>query len=195
MSNLRSNSERLTTPYDLHITLRHILNLSVGKRIEKVAVGCPNCKSLFDEIPQRSCSDVRIPRDSCPCSLKELSTSQEVVKLAAQHAVEDLNRKLKLIEGENCSMLTLKEITSAKQELTSAWNMNFLIRFTVSPSKAKFEALMARRFSTIVSTSPQFELLEETVHVNIEKEPQVCVPMSSTPDSKRINEEDSDDYD
>lgn len=61
VSNLRKNLNRLTTPYDLHITLKHIINLSLGKtKLRKEAVGCPKCRSLFDEIPKvRSCFDAQ----------------------------------------------------------------------------------------------------------------------------------------
>lgn len=173
VSNLRENLNRLTTPYDLHITLKHILNLSVGRtKLLKEAVGCPNCKSLFDKIPMvRSCLDAEIPPHSCPCSLMNLNPLKYVAKSAAEFAVSVLNQKL----NSSCSRLKLTEVTAAKQQRTAPWNINYIIRFNVSPSKAQFEVIVSRKFSSLFSLSPKFELIQEIEHVNKDKEPIVCV--------------------
>lgn len=180
--NLRVNSNRLTTPYDLHITLRHILNLSVKKKFPAVATGCRMCRSLFHEIPiVRTCGDVNIPHESCPCSFEGVSVSKLIVKFAAQHAVDTLNKKLKSKKtenGEDCAILRLRNVTLAKHQLTSPWNLNYVVEFNVTPSNGQFEALLKRKFSSIVTHPPQFELLQEIVHTNIDKEPIVCVPKS-----------------
>lgn len=183
VQNLKINSKRLTTPFDLHITLRHILNLSAEKKVPLKAIGCKNCKSLFDPISiGRSCSNVNIPDESCPCSLVPLKTSLKVVKLAAQHAIDVLNKNLKTMKtksGEHCAMLSLGNITSANQQLTSKSNLNYILRFTVTPSKAQYEVLLRRKASTLFSLSPQFELLNEILHTNVDKEPIVCISKST----------------
>lgn len=176
------NVNRLTTPYDLHITLKHILNLSGEKKVPTKATGCRNCQSLLHEIPLvRSCGDVNIPNDSCPCSLETVSKWKLVTKYAARHAVSALNKKLKSMKaanGEACSTLKLANITSANQQLTDPWNLNYVIEFVVKPSNAKFEALMERTLPSLVTHPPQFNLLQEIVHVNKESEPNICIPKS-----------------
>lgn len=182
VKNLRVNSHRLTTPYDLHITLRHILNLSAFKKIPTKAIGCRNCRSLFHEISLvRSCGDVNIPDDSCPCSLEIIKVSKRVIKFAAQHAVDALNQKLKSMKAENgeaCAVLKLQNIILAQSQLMSPWNLNYLITFNVSPSNAQFEALMERKFESILTYAPRFKLLQEIFHINKDHEPIFCVPKS-----------------
>lgn len=187
--NLKENSNRLTTPFDLHVTLRHILSLSTDEEVPLEASGCKNCHSLFDPATnRRSCRSVNIPDDSCPCSLMPLNASMEVVTLAAQHAVDVLNQNL----TNSCETLKLVNVTSAHQQLTSQWNMNYLIRFTVAPSKAQFEAFLRRRMSTLFSLSPKFELLRQIVHTNAEKEPTVCVLKTEVKRRKESGEDDDD---
>lgn len=187
--NLKENSNRLTTPFDLHVTLRHILSLSTDEEVPLEASGCKNCHSLFEPATnRRSCRSVNIPDDSCPCSLMPLNASMEVVTLAAQHAVDVLNQNL----TNSCETLKLVNVTSAHQQLTSQWNMNYLIRFTVAPSKAQFEAFLRRRMSTLFSLSPQFELLRQIVHTNAEKEPTACVPKTEVKRRKESGEDDDD---
>lgn len=174
---MRNNANRLTTPYDLHITLRHILNLSAEKKVSKKATGCPKCASLFDVIPvERSSEDVNIPDDSNPCSLQDLNVWKNVVWFAARYAVDELNKKLEPMKAENktCATLYLKEVNSAHQQLTSPYNMNYIVRFTVLPSNAQFEALLRRKFSSVVMPSPQFKKILDITLLNDEKGFEVC---------------------
>lgn len=70
VKNLRINKNRLTNHYDLHMTLKHILQLS-GRAPANVtgATGCPKCRSLFEEIPlNRCCEDTGIPDRWCTCN-------------------------------------------------------------------------------------------------------------------------------
>lgn len=184
---------RLTTPYDLHITLKHIINLSIGRtKYQKEAVGCTDCKSLFDKIPLvRSCFEAQVPAHSCPCSLVDVPHSKEVVQYAARHALAALNAKLR----GDCKKLHLKQIIGSRHQRTSPWNLNYIVRFTVSPSKAEFEAIMSRKFSTLFSFEPKFELLQGIVHTNIDKEPLICIPKSTNRDMARKSEMDYDEDD
>lgn len=195
------NTNRLTTPYDLHITLRHILNLSAKKKVAVKASGCQNCKSLFEVIPfARDCNDANIPHDSCPCSLVNLSNTQQVVKFGAQYAVDELNKELADMsteKGECCAKLKLANITFAKQQPTSPWNMNYIIQFTVTPSKARFEVLLKRKFSSLFSSEPVFELMHDVTHIKKISELNACVPrVAAAGDEmeKRIENYDYEDY-
>lgn len=176
--NLKVNVNRLTTPYDLYATLRHIINLSTGKKLETKSLGCRMCKSLFYKISMdRRCIDVHIPHDSCPCSLEKLNGSEEVVQFAAQHSVEVLNQNLtKTKTGQKCAELNLFNVTSAYQQITSPWHIQYIIQFEVSPTLARFEALLERKMKTIVFESPQFELMQAIVQ--LEPEGPICVPPS-----------------
>ncbi|XP_022213885.2 uncharacterized protein LOC111068599 [Drosophila obscura] len=64
---LELNRNRLTSNYDLHNTLKHIIELGDGRPLPK-SHDCPKCQSLFypmDE--QRTCEDAGIPEHYCTC--------------------------------------------------------------------------------------------------------------------------------
>lgn len=61
VENFKINQYRLTTPYDFHNTLNHILSLTSGAKINASSNGCLNCQSLLEEVSNnRSCSQVGI---------------------------------------------------------------------------------------------------------------------------------------
>uniref|UniRef100_A0A1I8P764 DUF229 domain-containing protein n=1 Tax=Stomoxys calcitrans TaxID=35570 RepID=A0A1I8P764_STOCA len=68
---LNVNKNRLTNPYDTHMTLKHILELT--RRVKddnKLANSdaCPKCQSLLKPMPQnRSCQDAAIEAHWCTC--------------------------------------------------------------------------------------------------------------------------------
>lgn len=120
----------------------------------------------------------RIPDNSCPCSLIELSKSKEVVMHAAEYAVAVLNQNL----AADCKSLKLAQVTGARQQRTAPWSITYIVRFTVSPSKAQFEAVLSRKFSSLFSLSPNFQLLQEIVQINKDKELS-CILKSSKGES------------
>uniref|UniRef100_A0A1A9X098 Sulfatase N-terminal domain-containing protein n=1 Tax=Glossina brevipalpis TaxID=37001 RepID=A0A1A9X098_9MUSC len=69
IKNLKTNCERLTTPYDIYMTMQHLLKMNKPNFIITPASGCSRCQSLFDEIPEdRTCFQAGIPTDWCSCS-------------------------------------------------------------------------------------------------------------------------------
>ncbi|CAB3383273.1 Hypothetical predicted protein [Cloeon dipterum] len=76
MTNLRKNSEdRLTTPFDLHLTLKDLAEPSrtlnaahLSQRQAEISNLSPRGVSLFLEISDwRNCSVAHVPRRWCPC--------------------------------------------------------------------------------------------------------------------------------
>lgn len=64
--NLLINQNRLTTPYDLHLMLKELIEGDLKSRSE----ACPKCVSLFEEVPwNRSCEDAGIGQKYCMCSI------------------------------------------------------------------------------------------------------------------------------
>ncbi|XP_073842350.1 uncharacterized protein isoform X2 [Musca autumnalis] len=72
---LNANKNRLTNPYDTHMTLKHILEMTGRvKEREKLAPAdaCPKCQSLLRPVPHnRSCQDAAIEPHWCTCLLYE----------------------------------------------------------------------------------------------------------------------------
>ena len=139
--NLKTNRDRLSSPYDLHLTLKHILQLSGGynNTYEPSAVSCPECLSLFKELPfDRSCSDAGISKHWCTCvEFEEIDKTSNFVKMAVNHVVKSLNSDLSA--QPKCATLKLNEIQSARKSIYQS-AIDYLVSFNVLPSKAQLEA-------------------------------------------------------
>ena len=136
---LRINRDRLSSPYDVHVTLKHILKMSGGFEDELSAVSCPKCQSLFTELPlNRSCADAGIDQHWCTCvDFQVIDESSNIVQSAVQKIISEVNKHL--APYPKCAKLKLKKVHSARK---SAYNSstNYLISFNVSPSNAQLEA-------------------------------------------------------
>uniref|UniRef100_A0A5S6R433 Sulfatase N-terminal domain-containing protein n=1 Tax=Trichuris muris TaxID=70415 RepID=A0A5S6R433_TRIMR len=110
VANLRKNSKRLTTPFDLHATLKSLWNFPpplLGDLANRDI-------SLFSEIPpSRDCTNADIPAHWCSClSWKKLPKDALVVWFIAIELVKAFNGRLKEQE-KLCSMLKLHSILEA----------------------------------------------------------------------------------
>lgn len=148
---LKINRNRLTNPYDLHMTLQHVLQLSNPNREMKQALSCANCQSLFQEIPwNRSCDDTSIAAHWCTCAPYKIHDKNEkLVKKAVQYVIDDVNNSLKNFTHNNdgkhrlCAYLKLKTISySRKAEYLDAHDPydDYIVAFQVSPSNGWFES-------------------------------------------------------
>ncbi|KAL7732040.1 hypothetical protein ACLKA6_015803 [Drosophila palustris] len=119
---LQLNENRLSNPYDLHATLKHILVLSGRDTLATVATAkdCPNCQSLLLEVPlNRSCADASIADHWCTCwSYRESNSSSnssidpQMAQLAFNHisnlfAESRLTRQPTTLEGIFKSLVAL----------------------------------------------------------------------------------------
>jgi len=110
--NLKSNSKLLTTHYDIHMTLHHVVN-KLGA-IPKHKLG----RSLFSDITSlnRTCANAGIDTHWCPClSYAPIDANNHIVKTVATKAVKHINKLLSKIEKANmlCSTLKLVKIIRA----------------------------------------------------------------------------------
>ncbi|KAG5668616.1 hypothetical protein PVAND_016551 [Polypedilum vanderplanki] len=140
VKNLKINTERLTTPFDLHITIKEILKISSNKNqfFNLTAISCPKCQSLFKEISiDRICKDAAIPDIYCTCSsIEEIDKTTKEIKEISEFIVDELNFLVSTYE--KCAKMKLKEIISARK-LNYDKN-DFLIEIKVFPSDGEFEA-------------------------------------------------------
>ncbi|SPP85286.1 Hypothetical predicted protein [Drosophila guanche] len=150
---LRLNRNRLTTPYDLHMTLKHILAMSGrtnGLESLGTAPSCPQCQSLLLPVPeQRSCADVGIEDHWCTCwSYDKISTSSKETRLLAMRVVSHINQFVHSFRNGTlaklCAPLTLSVVKSAYQAHRNALDPENMrtVRLTLvaSPSNGLFEA-------------------------------------------------------
>lgn len=157
LQNFKINRNRLTTPYDFHITLKHILQLS-GANVNLTAESCSLCQSLFEEVSyNRSCTDAGITQHWCTCIPYEKSDkSAPEVRDAVHFAIQSINDELKSYKSTNtstsgtrCSKLKLKKISSAKiAKITSEKVKYYLVVFEAYPGGGEFEATVKYHFET-----------------------------------------------
>src|SRR5690349_21274472 len=93
VESLKVNRNRLTTTFDIHMTLKHILELTGRVGILDQSSGCAKCQSLFREVPwNRSCADAGIEDNYCACSDYKLTKkSNEDLEKYATFIIKSIN--------------------------------------------------------------------------------------------------------
>ncbi|XP_063698162.1 uncharacterized protein LOC134829096 [Culicoides brevitarsis] len=153
--NLKVNADRLTTPFDFHMTLNHILSLSADSNNtndKKYAeLMCPKSQSLFHEIPSnRSCNDACIPEHWCACKPYEnFNKSSLIIKNAVNFAIQKMNQDLIAYKkshnaterySNKCAELKFKEVIRASILKLPGQNFtHYRAAFVVSPSDGEFD--------------------------------------------------------
>ncbi|XP_032591953.1 uncharacterized protein LOC6558558 isoform X2 [Drosophila grimshawi] len=150
---LRQNRNRLTTPYDLHITLKHILSLSgrIGS-LESLggAKDCPKCQSLLQPVTlSRSCEDVAIADHWCTCwAYGSVYKNSKVVRQLAKRVVNYLNDYVTTFRNGSlahlCVPLALQSVSTAYKAQPNDNDPSHIeiyrLIFSTSPNKALYEA-------------------------------------------------------
>ncbi|XP_037732918.1 uncharacterized protein LOC119563522 [Drosophila subpulchrella] len=140
LHNLQVNRNRLTSPYDIHATLRHILELNTPPEGLPRPEGCPTCHSVFEEMDwSRNCSQAGIADHWCACdTFSKIPTTEPSARSMSTQLVEAINRFMAGIRGaERCRRLKVDRISSVQRRGNSD---QYLIQLTVQPGSAIFEA-------------------------------------------------------
>lgn len=184
LRNLAANRHRLTTHFDLHETLRDLLNHNslTAETIKSRTVELtrekpmPRGISLFLPVPgKRTCRDAHIEPHWCTCHEREaLSLDDPRVLQVAELMVDEINRMLK--KQPQCQKLHLNSISDAG---ISAFN-NFTtdsvdqftgitVRLSTKPGLGEFEA-------TVRAHNPnQFELTGTISRTNMYGKQSRCI--------------------
>ena len=90
MRNLRLNSHRLTTPFDLHETFEHLFEFHSADPYQSTS---SRSYSLFQLIPEnRTCLQAEIEEHWCAClHWNDVSTNETMIRNFGQQAVDYLN--------------------------------------------------------------------------------------------------------
>ncbi|XP_014661409.1 PREDICTED: uncharacterized protein LOC106804652 [Priapulus caudatus] len=117
--NLRQNAVRLTTPFDIHATLKHLLQIGQTKPYEHAGHGV----SLFDDVPpNRTCADAKIPPHWCACDMshvKVASDSTGTVRRAAVALLNSINEQTRKYRTA-CLPFLLQTIQDARVSVDGA---------------------------------------------------------------------------
>ncbi|XP_044272214.1 uncharacterized protein LOC123016065 [Tribolium madens] len=141
--NLKLNVNKLTTTYDVYMTLQHILVLSGQNYTMKPSQGCPKCRSLFDQIQkERSCEDAGIEPHWCTCINYSPINQTNLVESASSYVLQYING---VITAKNaakmCRTYTLGKIISAR----ISDDQKFLLLVLETTPKAIFEVTVWHR--------------------------------------------------
>lgn len=144
--NLLDNGEKLTNPFDLHMTLQHLLKMSNATYEVTQSTACTNCHSLFKPIDEkRTCQDAAISQQWCLCQEPiEVDKNTQIVKQAANYIVSEVNN---LVQSSNksktCAYYYLKTVVSSLMTENYKNNTNRSKHLTISLITipyARFEA-------------------------------------------------------
>lgn len=149
-NNLRKNARKLTTPFDLHETLKALVD-PYALTADKINKDSSNGKkrrgySLFEPIPlNRTCEDAGIESHWCTCQQSnDIDKNDTVVLEATKFTVQYINQQL--VGYADCQKLSLAEIYNARSHsfmkhilVGKAYIRDFTIAFRTTPGDAIFE--------------------------------------------------------
>ncbi|CAG2182450.1 unnamed protein product, partial [Oppiella nova] len=122
--NLTVNEHRLTTPFDIHSTLKHIIE---GKPNHTLSYGL----SLLEEIPyDRSCDSIPILEHWCGCQTSQPIHDLHSVRPMAEFVVTKLND---LLHDKYRKQMNAKTVVSTEVK-------HYLLTIRVHPSDGVFES-------------------------------------------------------
>ncbi|KAF5298405.1 hypothetical protein FQR65_LT01183 [Abscondita terminalis] len=177
--NLKKNSRRLTTPFDLHETLKDLVNpfklsqTEINRRIS-ARKGNERAYSLFEPIPDnRTCANAHISSHWCTCQVSTVINKNETVIIEiANYSVQHLNR---LLGGyAECAKLSLAEIynarvhSSEKKIQANSYTLDYTIGFRTEPGGGNFEATIRKKNST-------FSVLGSISRINLYGDQSRCI--------------------
>lgn len=144
--NLELNRRRLTTPYDLHVTLRNILQISSGSSMESGCEACPQCTGLFYEaIEHRTCANAGVHEKWCSCHNLVSVSHQEYgaaysIKLAVSY-IQNITKAVNTTKCMKCSTLQLKTVLRTHKHVDYLNNeTSYVVAFEMSPGNVAYEA-------------------------------------------------------
>ena len=109
--NLKANQHKLTSNYDIHLTLTDILEGSF-KTSQKLTSHSGFGQSLFLEVPRnRSCEDAGIPLHYCACEHGEIVAPEREDVKQASYAFMDETAALLAGVADVCEPLTLSKVS------------------------------------------------------------------------------------
>ncbi|KAH8353218.1 hypothetical protein KR084_009684 [Drosophila pseudotakahashii] len=178
---LELNQHRLSSNFDLHNTLKHIVEIGGtpdGPKLPK-SFDCPTCQSLFYPLPEdRTCSQAGIEEHWCTCEPYKVITGQEWTTPIAHSVINRMNeyfvhKKLNRL----CSNLTLDYIhkteikTSRYEERKKVEIAEYHIKFRVQQNSAEFQATVLYNNSTQMANVD----VEKISRTNSYKDDSTCI--------------------
>ena len=164
--NLRTNSRRLASQFDVHSTLLHILHgkpsplpLSADKFFLDHTFG----HSLFTELPlNRTCEEAGIPEEYCLCRRFVPLTDAHSRHLLGEFILEHLNEQLAPYSA-NCTPLSLGRILETKVSVSFTRKPGYFSFLFPSSFKSSLQTVSIR----VLTEPPSNATFDVTLRVNV----------------------------
>ncbi|XP_073838250.1 uncharacterized protein [Musca autumnalis] len=150
VESLRLNKNRLTSPYDIHITLKHLALISLGKGgTIQLPISCTTCQTLLQPVPQnRTCAMAGIEDHWCTCTpFENMDRDSDEMIYLTNLVIDKMNKYLQDdIYADKCVNMSLHRIIEANLKLDLHTDVHkqriqeYRINFSVDPNEAEFEA-------------------------------------------------------
>ncbi|XP_013115158.2 uncharacterized protein LOC106092779 [Stomoxys calcitrans] len=147
---LTLNQNRLTSPYDVHVTLKHLAMMSLGKNESiDLPLSCSTCQTLLATVLEdRTCSMAGIEDHWCTCTpFETLDKDSEEMANITQLVIDEMNNYLnRSVYADQCVPLLLKRVVEANLRLDLHQDVHYLplqeyrMNFETSPNDALFDA-------------------------------------------------------
>jgi hypothetical protein len=179
--NIIMNRDRLTSPYDVHVTLKDILARNQGSDIANNSenmqnvfsmngsAGCPKCVSLFQEVTyNRSCDDAGITPHWCTCNqYHTLSTTGDAVVAAANFVLSEIQARLRKAESrtekyKKCADLRLNRLVNVRGRAHDLEHEDYVVLIETVPGYALFEATVRQS----IRNNDRFQILGIVSRIN-----------------------------
>jgi hypothetical protein len=158
--NLKDNSNKLTSTYDLYMTLQHILTLSGLSYNVTRSSSCPKCVSLFQKIPtRRSCKDAGIPFQWCTCMghFHTIDSKEVLARNATELALTRIKNVIRTkFSASHCVDYSLEEILSASISESVSSNNKMKHLFVVFKTTSQNVFLTTVKFKQFVNINSTF---------------------------------------
>ena len=179
--NLKVNTERLTSPFDIHATLEQILSNNAA--IKPLQRGL----SIFNEIPlSRTCKSAGIFEHWCAClNWIKINISEEIVKTSANKIIKHIN---KVLEGNLnvCHLVSLHNVTRAMKLAPEIKLLKFYKSLDDDKLNESFNdntAIQQTKYQIWIITHPGHALYEVTL-THFESNNSIII---NTDDISRLN--------
>ncbi len=143
-NNLKINSNRLTSPFDIHATVRDLTDLPP---ISPNSFHLANRSiSLLARMPERNCEQIGISDHFCTCIQDWTSSSiyrNDVIE-AVLFTINSINRITNSTK-KLCSRLTLKQVISA-DTIKKDKKIIYKVQFITMPNNGVYETILVNDF-------------------------------------------------
>ncbi|XP_073815816.1 uncharacterized protein [Musca autumnalis] len=171
--NLQVNQRRLTSPFDIHMTLQHLLQLATaGEHTPQKPLDCSTAHSLFQEIPEyRDCVAACVPETWCTClPYLTKSPSDAMVKNVTKLVLVEMNKWLASKNLSSlCSELSLHKISHAfLRDHDPAMLSSAFASADINTYRIEFSTYPKTNPVTQFSATVDYNVRSEKISINVE---------------------------